>query len=52
MAHQMEFATATPADLAADMAAHRKTYLGFLRMTKYLVVLVAIILAGIFFASI
>ena len=48
MAHQMEIATATPADIAADMAAHRKTYLGFLRLLKWSSVIIAVIMAILF----
>ena len=48
MAHNMEIATATEADIAADMAAHRKTYLGFLRLLKYSVVVIALVLGALF----
>ncbi len=48
MAHNMEIATATPADIAADLVSHRKTYLAFLRLLKYSIVIIAIVLAGIF----
>ncbi len=48
MAHNMEIATATPADIAADMAAHRKTYLGFLRLLKYGVIVIAIVMTILF----
>ena len=49
MASQIEVSTATAADVAADMEAHRATYRGFFNLSKYAIVGVAIILAILFF---
>jgi hypothetical protein len=50
MAHQeTQVATATAADIAADMEAHRKTYGVFLNFLKYIIVGCAIILVFLFF---
>lgn len=50
MAHQeMQIATATAADLAADMGYHRKTYGNFLSLLKYIIAGSTVILVFLFF---
>ena len=43
-----EVVTATAADLAADMAQHRKTYGLFLRFLRYVIVGLGILLIAMF----
>ena len=43
-----EVVTATAADLAADMAQHRKTYGLFLRLLRYVIVGLAVLLLALF----
>lgn len=50
MAQDLTFTSATPADIAADMAAHRKSYKAFLNVVKFTCVAVAIVLVAIFLA--
>jgi hypothetical protein len=50
MAHQETvIATASAADLAADMDYHRKTYVVFLNMLKYIIAGCTVILVFLFF---
>lgn len=50
MAQEIEIAEATPADIAADMEAHRATYLSFFNLLKWSIVAIAIVLTILFFA--
>ena len=50
MAHQeAQVATATAADIAADMDNHRKTYAGFFNLMKWVAMVSAVILVVVFF---
>lgn len=44
----MEVVTASAADLAADMAQHRKTYGLFLRLLRYVIVGLGVLLLALF----
>ncbi len=48
-AHQMQVASASPADLAADMENHRQSYAGFLKLLKNICIGSAAILVFLFF---
>ena len=50
MASEIEVPTASAADLAADMEAHRSTYASFFDMLKWSIVGLAILLTILFFA--
>ncbi len=47
--HETVVATASAADIAADMDAHRKTYGIFLNMLKYIIAGCTVILVFLFF---
>jgi hypothetical protein len=49
MAHDIEVSQSTAADIAADMEHHRDTYAGFFNILKYSIVVIAIVLALLFF---
>ena len=46
--HDMQVATASPADIAADMDNHRKTYGRFLSLLKYTIAGATVILIVLF----
>ncbi len=48
MAHETQITMATPADIAADMEEHRKTYQRFLRVIVYTCIGAAIVLTALF----
>ena len=47
--HETQVATATAADIAANMDYHRKTYGNFLSMLKYIIAGCTVILVFLFF---
>jgi len=49
MASEMELSTASAADIAADMEAHRTTYASFFNLLKWTIVGFAIVLTILFF---
>lgn len=49
MAKEVEVSEASPADVAADMEAHRATYGRFFNLLKWAIVGVAVILVILFF---
>lgn len=49
MAHEIEVASASPADVAADMTAHRKMYGNFITLLQWTMGIAAIILIIVFF---
>ncbi len=48
-AHEMQLATASPADIAADMEHHRQTYGRFLKLLRNICLVSAGILIVVFF---
>lgn len=48
MAKEVEVGTATAADIAADMEAHRRTYRSVMKLFKYGSVAVAVLLVIVF----
>lgn len=50
MATQSEVTEASPADIAADMGHHRRTYLRFINLLKYSAAAIAVVLFILFLA--
>lgn len=48
-AQETRISTATHADIAADMEAHRQTYSGFLTLLKWSIAIIVVVLAILFF---